>query len=128
VGVTVLLLHRLVDGSWHYDWLLERESAGARVVTFRVGERIDERRAGGFEAERIGDHRRMYLDYEGEVSRGRGTVERVARGTCEVLEEGEGRLRARVALRALRGVVLGRRVEGGAWRFSVQEERGAESC
>jgi hypothetical protein len=32
-------------------------------------------------AERIGDHRMMYLDYEGPVSGGRGSVRRVEGGT-----------------------------------------------
>jgi hypothetical protein len=33
-------------------------------------------------ARRIEDHRADYLDYEGEVSRGRGTVTRIASGQC----------------------------------------------
>ena len=35
------------------------------------------------------DHRRAYLEYEGELSDGRGRVDRVAAGTCSV-EVGEG--------------------------------------
>jgi hypothetical protein len=38
---------------------------------------------------RLSEHRRIYLDYEGDLSRGRGRVSRVARGTCRV-EIGEG--------------------------------------
>jgi hypothetical protein len=37
---------------------------------------------------RLKDHRRAYLDYEGELSDRRGRVERVAAGTCTV-EVGE---------------------------------------
>jgi hypothetical protein len=37
---------------------------------------------------RLKDHRRAYLDYEGELSERRGRVERVATGTCTV-EVGE---------------------------------------
>lgn len=33
---------------------------------------------------RLRDHRRFYLDYEGELSGQRGNVQRVAEGTCEV--------------------------------------------
>lgn len=40
-------------------------------------------------ATRIKDHRRAYLDYEGEVSQHRGFVDRVAGGTCDV-QVGEG--------------------------------------
>ena len=35
-------------------------------------------------AERIDDHRRAYLDYEGEISGGRGFVRRLDRGPAEV--------------------------------------------
>ena len=34
---------------------------------------------------RIRDHRRLYLDYEGEITGGRGYVTRVAGGDCEVV-------------------------------------------
>jgi|SRR5579884_3415456 len=37
---------------------------------------------------RLKDHRRVYLEYEGELSERRGFVRRVAHGTCE-LEIGE---------------------------------------
>lgn len=37
---------------------------------------------------RLRDHRRLYLDYEGDLSGNRGTVQRVAEGNCQV-EVGE---------------------------------------
>jgi len=33
---------------------------------------------------RLKDHRRLYLDFEGDLSRRRGHVERIAGGTCDV--------------------------------------------
>ena len=39
-------------------------------------------------AEREEDHRATYLDYEGVVSGGRGTVRRVSAGQAEVVEIG----------------------------------------
>ena len=39
-------------------------------------------------AERIGDHRRVYLTYEGEISGGRGKVTRVDEGPAEVVTRG----------------------------------------
>src|SRR5579864_8116884 len=33
---------------------------------------------------RLRDHRRLYLDYEGDIAGDRGTITRVAEGTCEV--------------------------------------------
>jgi hypothetical protein len=41
-------------------------------------------------AERIADHRRAYLEFEGELGGGRGRVRRVARGTVRVAAVGDG--------------------------------------
>ena len=38
------------------------------------------------EVQRIADHRKIYMEYEGEISGGRGTVKRVAEGLATVLE------------------------------------------
>lgn len=103
----VLLRHDMPDGSWHFDWLLERpEDVAARggrtadpnsrvLLSFRVSARIDDAACAGFLAERIAEHRLVYLDFEGDIgseitSEGpnsagraagtRGRVTRVARG------------------------------------------------
>ena len=73
---TVLLRHTLPDASAHLDWMIET-APDAALVTFRLTSPMG---AGPFEAERIGDHRRAYLDYQGPVSGGRGEVARVASG------------------------------------------------
>ncbi len=39
-------------------------------------------------AVRLPDHRRIYLQYEGEISGNRGHVMRVDEGTAEILEQG----------------------------------------
>jgi len=87
----VLLSHTLVDGSHHYDWMLEREGSmregEGTLVAFRVQVMVHE--SGAFDAERIEDHRREYLRYEGEISRGRGRVARVAQGVCAIRIETE---------------------------------------
>lgn len=92
----VLLRHEQADGSWHYDWLLARpgEPEG-RLVSFRVRERVDGDAVERFDAEAMADHRREYIEYEGEVSGGRGRVVRVARGRCVLLELEVGRVRVR---------------------------------
>jgi hypothetical protein len=88
----VLLRHDLLDGSWHYDWMLDLPGAdggaggGGGLVTFRVLERPEAVGVGGVIAgERLADHRRAYLTYEGEVSGGRGRVTRLARGRCGLI-------------------------------------------
>lgn len=49
------------------------------------------------------DHRLAYLDYEGEVSQGRGHVQRKDEGTCELVAESPGKIHLRLSGRVLQG-------------------------
>ncbi|MEQ9411343.1 MAG: DNA polymerase ligase N-terminal domain-containing protein [Fuerstiella sp.] len=60
----------------HWDLLLER---GEVLAAWRLLRPVVPRT--WLPAERLPDHRRMYLDYEGPISRGRGHVTQVASGT-----------------------------------------------
>ncbi len=73
-------------GGDHYDLLVDLAAGGAqrRVWTWRIFNPI-EHWGPETPAERIADHRIMYMTYEGEISGGRGAVRRVAAGTA-VLE------------------------------------------
>lgn len=85
MGRWVLLEHTLPDGARHYDWLIDPDGRPETpLMSFRTMARVDRPGEGGFEAERIHDHRRVYLEYEGEISGGRGSVRRVAAGPCRV--------------------------------------------
>ena len=85
---TVQLRHELPDGSWHIDWLLDLAPAEDRgLTTFRLPGRVDELTPGRhLTAERLADHRRVYLTYEGPVSEERGHVTRVAEGRIEAVQ------------------------------------------
>lgn len=72
----VLLRHDEPGGGHHFDWMFEAPGH-AGLVTFRLAEVP---RGTSFEAERLPDHRREYLQYEGEISGGRGRVSRVEEG------------------------------------------------
>lgn len=61
-------------------------------------------------ARRLDDHRTAYLDYEGPVSRGRGTVRRLDRGTYVTQEWDETSIRVVIQGAQLEGEVLIRRV------------------
>jgi hypothetical protein len=74
-----VLHHVLPDGSAHHDWLIDRGDGGL-LVTFRCDASPSE--AAAFVATRVPDHRRIYLTYEGAISGNRGTVRRVASGSC----------------------------------------------
>jgi hypothetical protein len=119
---TVLLRHDLRDGSSHYDWMVARPDAPDRLLSFRVLEQIDSGEVVDFLAEPIGDHRADYLDYEGEVSGGRGRVSRVAEGELEVVL-GPEELVLRGQLGRAVGVFRGWR-EGNAWRFRLERAEG----
>jgi DNA polymerase Ligase (LigD) len=98
----------------HWDLMLE---AGGRLRTWRLerppmaGESVA--------AQAIGDHRTAYLDYEGPVSGGRGTVARWDAGTYAVESEEEGRLRLRLEGGRLSGPAELRRDGGDRWTLVV---------
>lgn len=96
----------LAAGDVLQTWALEREPA----ATVECG------------AERLPDHRLAYLDYEGEVTGGRGTVTRHDWGTYAVCASGTSENAVVVQLdgQRLRGTAMLVRLEGGdqRWRFS----------
>ncbi len=71
-------------------------------------------------AKRIGDHRKAYLDYEGEVSGDRGHVTRVDRGTCELESVEHGLAVARLSGERIAGR-FSLTADGDAWAFDVAE-------
>lgn len=91
----VILRHQLPDGSHHFDWLVQGPQRipappspeDRCLIAFRTAVRPDEAALTGasFEAERLQDHRRLYLDFEGQLTDNRGTVQRLATGIVEAL-------------------------------------------
>jgi hypothetical protein len=94
----------------HWDLMLER---GGVLWTWRLPALPEPRQP--LAAERIGEHRLLYLDYEGPVSGNRGTVRRIDGGELTWLEVGEERLAVRVVGRLYRGRLEGSLQPGGAW-------------
>lgn len=125
-STTVLLEHRLSAQESHFDWLVAPSGVDSGteadirdVATFRTASRIDAIREGEFEAERIQDHRRLYLGHEGPVSGGRGSVRRVASGTLLGTASGEGdHVDWTVDFGGGQRRFVGRR-SGGLWVFRV---------
>lgn len=96
----------------HFDLMFET-LPGSMLATWRSAAWPIEHPA---EITRLRDHRRLFLEYEGDLTGGRGSVTRVTDGTCEV-EVGEGsvwtiRLRSGAAPTTL---VL-RQLDGERWR------------
>lgn len=121
-----VLRHDLPDqlGGPHFDWLIERPDAPGSpndpethsLITFRVQVRPDDPGVARFEGERLPDHRRLYLAYEGPISGGRGRVRRVMQTLALLHVATEERIElvieAAEGLRTLRG-----RACGARWEF-----------
>ena len=79
----VILRHELPPDpprASHWDLMLEQ---GGVLKTWSLCESPDAE--GEVVAEALADHRLAYLDYEGQVSGGRGSVTRWDRGTFEIV-------------------------------------------
>jgi hypothetical protein len=74
-------------------------------------------------ADRLPDHRLAYLELEGEISEGRGTVARVAAGEYELLEELPDLLRVRLVSDEIAGVLTLARMERAADQSGAQRWR-----
>jgi hypothetical protein len=82
----------------HWDLMLED---GDVLRTWRLA--APPRPGENVPAGRIADHRKAYLDYEGPVSGGRGTVSRWDAGTYTVVGEGDGWLSVNLEGARVRG-------------------------
>lgn len=89
----------------HYDFMLER---GHSLGTWRIdaGDLPRLERGETVTAERIGDHRREYLEYEGPVSCDRGTVRMYDSGEYRVLHETDDALEVALEGKLLHGTML----------------------
>lgn len=117
---SVLLLHTPADGNAHLDWMIERANPGAALITFRLPVLTELTNAGEFEAERIADHRREYLTYEGIVTGGRGNVRRIGTFVASGLVESEERLSVVLQSESAGGRRMkwtGERENGPRWKF-----------
>jgi hypothetical protein len=98
----------------HYDLMLERERALKTWVL--PSPRLDKA-----EAIQSFDHRPAYLDYQGEVSGGRGTVRRVESGSFEVLIWDSKQIRIRLGSGELDMACKGDSGEGAVWSLRLKQ-------
>jgi len=70
----------------HFDVMFET-APDSLLATYRVSQWPIEQMS---PAQNLGDHRRIYLTYEGPIAGDRGHVRRVASGACNVVREGNG--------------------------------------
>ncbi len=121
----VLLKHAFPDDcprATHWDLMLESD------CTLRTWALEDEPSTGvETSAMRLADHRLAYLDYEGEVSGGRGTVTRVDQGSFAVIQEDAGSLQVALYGERLLGTVTLTRRKFDQWRLVFAAGRAADS-
>jgi len=93
MGLWVVLVHELSDaggGGWHYDWMIQPDGGPETpLISFRVTARPDEPGIQSFQAERTGNHRAAYLEFEGELTGNRGRVRRVVHGNASIARDDE---------------------------------------
>jgi len=77
-----VLLHHQSPAGEHWDVMLETDAA---LATWSIPPQCRTGTSFTCAATRLPDHRKHYLDYEGEISSNRGTVTRVDAGTHEQL-------------------------------------------
>ena len=68
----VLLMHE-TDSGVHWDFMIEIPDREG-LATWRLAENPIDQTERAIAAEPLGDHRRVYLDFEGDIGRGRGSV------------------------------------------------------
>lgn len=115
---SVLLEHTTPDEGRHLDWLIERPGVDdeRRLIALRCAH--DPCTRAPIDAERIADHRARYLDYEGPIGGGRGTVRRLWRRGCVLRSEQPGRFEVWFDL-GVDGplLLIAEAVDGDLWRI-----------
>lgn len=71
----------------HWDFMVDLDGISDQVATWSLEQKPGAIPIRG-RAEKLADHRRDYLNYEGPVSGGRGSVHRLIFGDCIFLEHG----------------------------------------
>jgi hypothetical protein len=114
----VVLLHETPPGcerATHFDFMLEQNE------TLRTWALAEEPRPGcTIAAQELAVHRMAYLQYEGPLTGGRGSVTRWDAGEFEILAESNDRLELKLAGRRLTGTAqLARGEDPLDWTFRL---------
>lgn len=99
----------------HWDLMLED---GAALLTWRL-ESLPVAGGEPIVAERLGDHRVAYLDYEGPLGDNRGDVLRVDAGEFRWVERSETLLRIVLRGTSLAGELVGESGDDGLWHLTL---------
>jgi hypothetical protein len=114
----VVLRHEMPAGDPrpdHYDLMLEQ---GSVLWTWTCSRLPDE--AEPVEAERLPDHRLLYLEFEGDLSGGRGCVRRIDAGDYTLLPTSAGEIAVHLRGAQLHGTLTLARLldDPSRWRIA----------
>jgi hypothetical protein len=112
-----LLEHRQAVGV-HWDFLAEVSPTG-RLLTWRLASN-PLTASGAIESQVLPPHRRVYLDYQGPISGGRGVVSRLDRGQLDWLLLSPGHWRFMLRGETLTGNVEIVALPRGIWKFNAK--------
>jgi hypothetical protein len=118
----VILLHETQDNTprpTHFDLVFEHAGVLRTWATEKLPTLSE-----AVIAERLADHRLAYLDYDGEISGGRGRVSRVEEGHYDVIEETESNLVLRIRGAKLTGTLTLTALTGDSQRSRVSLSSG----
>lgn len=119
----VILWHEMPPASQsHWDFMLEAADA---LETWALAEEPSP--MSSCLASRLADHRKAYLDYEGEVSGGRGTVTRWDAGEYLRLPANDQQVIVTLEGGRLRGIARLDRLDEAAQRWLFSFEEGADA-
>ena len=114
----VVLEHRQAQGV-HFDLMIER---GGVLATWKF-EEFPASTSPSMTCDRLADHRLLYLDFEGPLSKNRGNVIRVDRGECRILHWAAERMALQFTGEKLRGgFELATIASTQRWRFIALED------
>ncbi len=98
----------------HWDLMLEKAEI---LNTYRLDKRPGQLLAEGANAEKIFDHPKKFLTYQGPVNKGAGRVEIVETGTYKITNNQNDRIGLSLDGRILKGNFTLTLVEGEQWIF-----------
>ncbi len=88
--------NNLSDRGDHYDLMLSPPESGLLWTWAIAVNPLDRGLPLECEVERLSDHRRVYLEYEGPISGDRGQVQQVATGSFEVIAWSDQQVAVRI--------------------------------
>jgi len=108
-----VVLEHTKETQHHFDLMLEH---GGVLLTFSFAEFP----ASGMTCRHLFDHRLAYLDFEGDIERGKGRVVRVESGRFDLLNLGGDAIRVHLRGARLQGVFHLTKEAGEDWRLATE--------